>query len=96
MVLVQKLFRALPASLLAVLLATAAAELLQLDIPRIGPLPHSLPSPTFPALDLASLGSLAMPAVAIACLAAIESLLSARVAAGMTGSGRHTQRCLQP
>ena len=85
MVLVQKLFRALPASLLAVLLATSAAELLQLDIPRIGPLPHSLPSPTFPALDLDSLGSLAMPAVAIACLAAIESLLSARVAAGMRG-----------
>ncbi len=50
MVLVQKLFRALPASLLAVLLATAAAELLQLDIPRIGPLPHSLPPPRSPPL----------------------------------------------
>lgn len=85
MVLVQRLFRALPASLLAVLLATTAAELLQLEIPRIGPLPHSLPSPTLPAFDPASLGSLAMPAVAIAVLASIESLLSARVAAGMTG-----------
>lgn len=85
MVLLQKLFRALPASLIAVLLATAAAELFQLGIPRIGPLPHSLPAPAVPAFDLASLGSLAMPAVAIACLAAIESLLSARVAAGMTG-----------
>ncbi len=85
MVLVQKLFRALPASLIAVLLATAAAELFRLDIPRIGPLPHSLPAPAVPAFDLASLGSLAMPALAIACLAAIESLLSARVAAGMTG-----------
>ncbi|MEJ1192702.1 SulP family inorganic anion transporter [Pseudarthrobacter sp. CCNWLW207] len=85
MILVQKLFRALPASLLAVLLATTAAELLQLDIPRIGPLPHSLPSPAFPGFDPASLGSLAMPAVAIAVLASIESLLSARVAAGMTG-----------
>lgn len=87
MVLVQKLFRALPASLLAVLLATAAAELFQLGIPRIGPLPHSLPAPAIPAFDLASLGSLAMPAVAVACLAAIESLLSARVAAGMSGPG---------
>lgn len=85
MVLVQELFRAVPASLLAVLLATAAAEMLQLDVPRIGPLPHSLPAPSFPAFDLASLGSLAMPAVAVACLAAIESLLSARVAAGMAG-----------
>ncbi|MFD0045555.1 SulP family inorganic anion transporter [Pseudarthrobacter scleromae] len=85
MVLVQKLLRALPASLIAVLLATAAAELFRLDIPRIGPQPHSLPAPAVPAFDLDLLGSLAMPAVAIACLAAIESLLSARVAAGMTG-----------
>ncbi|MBD1590591.1 SulP family inorganic anion transporter [Arthrobacter sp. S1_S22] len=85
MVLVQKLLRALPASLIAVLLATAAAELFRLDIPRIGPLPHSLPAPAVPAFDPDLLGSLAMPAVAIACLAAIESLLSARVAAGMTG-----------
>ncbi|MFJ6155211.1 SulP family inorganic anion transporter [Pseudarthrobacter sp. NPDC092184] len=85
MVLVQKLFRALPASLIAVLLAAAAAELFALDIPRIGPLPHSLPAPAVPAFDVELVGSLAMPAVAIACLAAIESLLSARVAAGMTG-----------
>ncbi|MEO8284555.1 MAG: SulP family inorganic anion transporter [Pseudarthrobacter sp.] len=85
MVLVQKYFRALPASLLAVLLATAAAELLQLDVPRIGALPHSLPSPSLPAMDPASIGALAMPAVAIAALAAIESLLSARVAGGMVG-----------
>jgi SulP family sulfate permease len=82
---VQKLLRALPASLIAVLLAAAAAELFALDIPRIGPLPHSLPAPAVPAFDVELLGSLAMPAVAIACLAAIESLLSARVAAGMTG-----------
>lgn len=85
MVLVQKYFRALPASLLAVLLATAAAELLRLDVPRIGALPHSLPSPSLPALDPAAIGALAMPAVAIAALAAIESLLSARVAGGMAG-----------
>ncbi|MDJ0456009.1 SulP family inorganic anion transporter [Arthrobacter sp. NQ7] len=91
MVLLQKLFRALPASLVAVLLATASAELLQLDVPRIGPLPHALPAPALPTVDLASVGSLAMPAAAIAVLAAIESLLSARVAAGMAGpDGRPT------
>jgi len=81
----QKLVRAFPASLAAVVLATAVAEFLRLDVPRIGTMPHSLPSPVLPAADLASLGALAMPAVAIAVLAAIESLLSARIAAGMTG-----------
>ena len=85
MIVLQKYFRALPASLVAVFLATAAAGLLHLDVPRIGVLPHSLPSPSLPAMDPASIGALAMPAVAIAALAAIESLLSARVAGGMVG-----------
>ncbi len=85
MLLLPKLNKALPSSLIAVLLVTMAAELLQLDIPRIGALPHSLSAPSMPSLDPAALGGLVMPAVSIATLAAIESLLSARVAAGMVG-----------
>ncbi len=85
MLLLPKLNKALPASLIAVLVATVAAELLQLDIPRIGALPHALSAPSVPSLDPAALGALLMPAVSIAMLAAIESLLSARVAAGMVG-----------
>ncbi|SDL48250.1 SulP family inorganic anion transporter [Arthrobacter sp. ok362] len=77
--------KSLPASLIAVLLTTVAAELLALDIPRIGALPHSLPAPSMPSVDPAALGGLLMPAVSVATLAAIESLLSARVAAGIVG-----------
>ena len=80
-----KVHKSLPASLTAVLLATLAAEILRLDIPRIGALPHSLPAPAVPSIDPAALGGLLMPAVSIAALAAIESLLSARVAAGLVG-----------
>ncbi|UVJ41661.1 SulP family inorganic anion transporter [Arthrobacter sp. CJ23] len=91
MLAVPRLHRALPASLIAVVLATAATELLGLDIPRIGSLPHSLPVPGIPSFDLASFGSLLMPALAVAALAAIESLLSARVATGLMGpDGRPT------
>lgn len=91
MLLLPRLNKAIPASLAAVLLATVAAELLDLPIPRIGALPHSLAAPSLPALDPASLGGLFMPALSIAMLAAIESLLSARVAAGMVGpDGRPT------
>ncbi len=91
MLLLPKLHKALPASLIAVLLATVAAELLRLDIPRIGALPHSLPTPSMPSLDASAVGGLLMPAVSIAALAAIESLLSARVASGMVGpDGRPT------
>ena len=91
MFLLPRFTKAVPASLAAVLLATVAAELLDLQIPRIGALPHSLAAPSLPSLDPASLGGLFMPAVSIATLAAIESLLSARVAAGMVGpDGRPT------
>lgn len=85
MFVVPKVHKSLPASLTAVLLVTVAAELLRLDIPRIGALPHSLPAPAVPSIDPAALGDLMMPALSIAALAAIESLLSARVAAGMVG-----------
>lgn len=85
MLVAAKLHKSLPASLIAVVLVTVAAELLRLDVPRIGALPHSLPAPRLPSFDPAALGGLLMPAVAIASLAAIESLLSARVASGMAG-----------
>lgn len=91
MLLLPRLNKAIPASLAAVLLATLAAEVLDLQIPRIGALPHSLSAPSLPAVDPSALGGLLMPAVSIAALAAIESLLSARVAAGMVGpDGRPT------
>ena len=85
MLIVPKLHKSLPSSLIAVLVVTVVAELLQLDVPRIGAMPSSLPAPEVPSLDMAMLGGLLMPAVAIAMLAAIESLLSARVGAGMAG-----------
>ncbi|MBN8881206.1 MAG: SulP family inorganic anion transporter [Salana multivorans] len=72
-----------PGALVAVVLATAVAQLAGLDIARIGALPSTLPAPQLPAVDLGALQPLVGPALAVAALAAIESLLSARVAAGM-------------
>ncbi|MEN0069548.1 MAG: SulP family inorganic anion transporter, partial [Propionicimonas sp.] len=54
----------------------------------IGELPSALPAPSLPTVDPAMLQTLAGPALAVAALAAIESLLSARVAAGMAQTGR--------
>ncbi|MDP9884710.1 SulP family sulfate permease [Sinomonas atrocyanea] len=90
--LVPRIHRALPASLLAILVASLGAGLLGLDdAERIGALPSSLPAPALPGFALSDLPSLAGPAVAVATLAAIESLLSARVASGLTGpDGRTT------
>ncbi|MCU0395485.1 MAG: sulfate permease [Chitinophagaceae bacterium] len=87
-----KLTHRLPGSLIAILVTTAAASLLRLPVDtigsRFGSIAATLPAPSFPSLDLASLRSLVQPAFTIALLGGIESLLSAVVADGMTG-GRH-------
>ena len=87
--LAPRVHRSLPGSLIAVVLATLAVEALGADIPRIGELPHSLPAPSVPYVDLSLVVTLSGAAFAVALLAAIESLLSARVATGMAGVGTY-------
>jgi SulP family sulfate permease len=81
-----RLHRSLPGSLLAVLAVTVVAELGHADVVRIGALPSGLPVPAMP--DLSGLRGLLGPALVVAFLAALESLLSARVADGMTDRPR--------
>ncbi|KPI19014.1 sulfate transporter [Actinobacteria bacterium OK074] len=74
-----------PFSILAVIAATVVAQATHLDGAKpIGALPSGLPAPSLGFLDPGSLGTLLAPAVAVAALAALESLLSASVADGMT------------
>ncbi|MEU4397405.1 SulP family inorganic anion transporter [Micromonospora orduensis] len=79
----------LPFSLLGVAAATVLAELAPVDLVRIGALPQGLPAPSLGFLDLGALGVLLPSALAVAALAALESLLSATVADGMTVGERH-------
>ncbi|MDG9694869.1 SulP family inorganic anion transporter [Streptomyces sp. DH17] len=79
-----------PFSILAVIAATVVAQLARLDDARpIGDLPSGLPAPSLAFLDVSALGSLFTAAVAVAALAALESLLSASVADGMTVGQKH-------
>ncbi|MEU1671113.1 SulP family inorganic anion transporter [Streptomyces roseifaciens] len=81
---------AVPFSILAVTGATVVAQLCHLGAARpIGDLPAGLPVPSLAFLDPGALGSLLAPAVAVAALAALESLLSASVADGMTVGQKH-------
>ncbi|MEX3204524.1 SulP family inorganic anion transporter [Streptomyces acidiscabies] len=79
-----------PFSLVAVAAATAVAHFAHLDAAHpIGDLPAGLPR-TLPRLPRpGALGTLLAPAVAVAALAALESLLSASVADGMTVGQQH-------
>jgi SulP family sulfate permease len=78
-----------PVALIAVAAATGAALVAHLDVATIGQLPGSLPLPSIPTLSWSDLRILAAPAVAVAALAALESLLSATVADAMSIDERH-------
>lgn len=89
MVVGPRLHRSLPASLVAVVLATAATTAFGWDLDTIGTIPSSLPLPALPRIDAGALGDLLPAAGAVALLAALESLLSAKVADGMSDRRRH-------
>lgn len=81
----------IPGSLVGLVLATAVASLFHLHVPTIGSIPQSLPVPQgIPHwADFNLVRELINPALALAALGSIESLLSAVVADGMTVSEKH-------
>ncbi|HSP61060.1 MAG TPA: SulP family inorganic anion transporter, partial [Ornithinimicrobium sp.] len=79
----------LPFSLVGVLLATLAAEAFDLPLIRLGDLPAGLPGPSLGFVDLGAVPALVPAALAVAALAALESLLSASVADGMSVGQTH-------
>ena len=93
---VRRLRPSWPALLIAVAGAAGLTLLLHLEIAtvgsRFGAAPNGLPSPSLPTFSLAKLQAVLPDAMALALLGAIESLLSAVVADGMSGR-RHRSNC---
>lgn len=87
MVFAPKIHRLLPGSIIAIVLVSVIAVVAQLPVATIGELPPGLPMPIVPELSLDSVTPLLGPALTVAALAAIESLLSARVAASISDTG---------
>jgi MFS superfamily sulfate permease-like transporter len=79
----------LPVSLIAVTSVAVAAAAAHLSVTTIGVIPSGLPAPHVPTVPVAELSSLAVPAIAVAVLAALESLLCATVADAMSVGERH-------
>jgi sulfate permease, SulP family len=90
-VLWPKINSTIPGSLVGLVLATSIAAYFHLDVPTIGTIPQSLPIPHgIPHWDnFGLIRELINPALALAALGSIESLLSAVVADGMTVSEKH-------
>jgi SulP family sulfate permease len=79
--------RRVPSPIVALILGTAAVAAFHLHVETIGSkfggIPQGLPAPHFPLISWDSMRHLFQPALTIALLAAIESLLCAVVADGM-------------
>jgi len=92
----RKLRPAWPGILIAVVVAALATWAWSLPVEtigtRFGGIPRQLPWPAWPLFSLAKARAVLPDAIAFALLGAIESLLSAVVADGMTGR-RHRSNC---
>ncbi len=81
--------RRIPGSLIAIIVTTAIASVLHLNVEtigsRFGAVSSTPPLPHLPVIDWSKIPAMVSPAISIALLAGIESLLSAVVADGMTG-----------
>lgn len=88
----HKVSKKIPGSIVAIFLSTLAVYFFEIPVETIeskfGEIPNHISMPSIPRVNFATIQSLIQPAIAIALLGAIESLLSAVVADGMIG-GRH-------
>lgn len=88
----SKVTRRIPGQLVAIILVTAVVQFLHLPVEtiqsRFGEVPNSLPAPHLPSISWELVRQMFSPAVTLALLASLESLLSAVVADGMLGT-RH-------
>jgi SulP family sulfate permease len=95
-ILIRRFRPAWPGMLVAIALASVVTAALGLGIEtigtRFGGIPSGLPAPALPPFSLEKVQAVLPDAIAFALLGAIESLLSAVVADGMTGR-RHRSNC---
>ena len=87
LILWPKKWHVVPASIVAVIVPTIVVAVMQLDVETIGTkfggIPSGFPALKLPSILFAHIQELMAPALTIAVLGAIESLLSAMVADGM-------------
>ena len=87
-----KVSRKVPGALIAILATSALVGIFKIPVEtiysRFGELPKAIPMPHMPMLDMNTMRVLFQPALTIAILGSIESLMSAVVSDGMIG-GKH-------
>ena len=87
MLLAPRVHRLIPGSIVAIIAVTAGVALAGLPVSLIGRLPGSLPAAHLPFVEWSALPGLTGAILTVAALAAIESLLSARVGSALADTG---------
>ncbi len=90
-----RITKAIPGALVALLISSATAYLAGLEVPLIGEIPAGLPSLKISALSTLGLSDLSfviIPAIALAGLGAIDSLLTSVVADNMTRTKHNSNK----
>ncbi len=86
---IPKIHKKIPGALVALVVTTLLVQLLNLPVEtigsRFGEVSATIPLPKLPNINFQMISDLIVPAITIAILAGIESLLSAVVADGMIG-----------
>ncbi|MDT8318140.1 MAG: SulP family inorganic anion transporter [bacterium] len=88
----SRVSRVIPSPLIALISMTVLAWGFSLPVKTIGEMPSGLPSFKIPAFPLSDLRHIAMPAVTLALLGAIDSLLTSLVADSMTKERHNPKR----
>jgi SulP family sulfate permease len=87
-----RLTKAVPASLVALVVVTIIAALFKLKVSVIGAIPSGLPSLVMPSFDLSHAPALLSAAFQLAFLGAIDTLLTSLVADNLTGTQHNSNR----
>ncbi|QWH64219.1 SulP family inorganic anion transporter (plasmid) [Bacillus mycoides] len=87
-----KITKQIPSTLIALLLGTIISILFNLKVPLIGEIPVGLPNIQFPSLSLDILPTILIPALTLAALGSIDSLLTSVVSDKLTKEKHQSNR----
>jgi SulP family sulfate permease len=90
--LLPRVTRAVPSSVVALVLVTGGSILFGVDAPRIGAIPSGLPAFVVPEFDFTRISFIVTTALELALLGAIDSLLSALLADNITKTHHASNR----
>ncbi len=87
-----RLTKVIPGTLVGLIVMTVVSMLIPMDVQRIGAIPRGLPSIDLPAFDISQLKLVIVPAILLAIVGSLDSLLTSLVADAMTKTRHESER----